>query len=128
MREVNEGPRYGEPPEGGYSDEDYAVLLREELDRFVKELRDLGARKVLLFGSMAEGRVDAFTDIDLIAVMESKLPFVERCVWIYGRLVPRVAADILVYTPAEFEEMKEGSAFVRHALSKGVTLYEETAC
>lgn len=101
---------------------DYGLLLKAEVKRITAALKKLGADKVILFGSLARGREDLFTDIDLIVVMESELPFVERCVWVYREVVPRVAADILVYTPAEFEEMKE-RPFLRHALREGVVLY-----
>lgn len=99
----------------------YAILLRDELGRFVERLRELGARKVVLFGSYAAGCQDLFTDLDLFVVMDSSLPFVERTAWLYGQLAPRVACDILVYTPDEWGRMQDRS-FVRDALRKGEVL------
>ncbi len=100
------------------------ALLRSEVERLAGELRRLGAKKIVLFGSMGRGRLDLFTDIDMLAVIESSLPFVEREIWIYRELMPRVAADILVYTEEEFEALKDGP-FLRKALAEGVVLYEE---
>jgi predicted nucleotidyltransferase len=97
-------------------------LLEKELARITAELERLDARLVVLFGSYAHGRRDLFTDLDLLVVMESDEPFVGRIASLYARLHPKVAADILVYTPEEFEEMKL-RRFVRHALKTGRVLY-----
>lgn len=105
---------------------DYGALLEQELTRIVAALKELGARKIILFGSYAQGRNDPFTDLDLIAVLDSNLPIVERTGEVYRRLAPRVAADILVYTPAEWESMAE-RPFVREVLRKGKILYEKNA-
>ncbi|ADI02729.1 nucleotidyltransferase domain-containing protein [Syntrophothermus lipocalidus] len=107
----------------GKERENHANLLRLEVERLTLELRRLGASKILLFGSMARGRLDLFTDIDLLVVMHSNLPFVERCGWVYQKLMPRVDADIIVYTEQEFESLKD-SPFLKKALAEGVVLYE----
>ncbi|MGB9792776.1 MAG: nucleotidyltransferase domain-containing protein [Thermacetogeniaceae bacterium] len=104
--------------------EKHAALLRSEVERLTGELQMLGAKKIVLFGSMARGRLDLFTDIDLLVVMDSDLPFVERSGWVYRKLMPRVDADILVYTEEELEALREGH-FLRKALAEGVVLYEK---
>ncbi len=98
------------------------ALLESELPRIVEELKRLGAHRIVLFGSYARGRRDLFTDLDLLVVMESQEPFVQRLARVYAKLGPKVAADILVYTPEEFEHMKN-RPFVRHALATGKVLY-----
>ncbi|MGQ9779767.1 MAG: nucleotidyltransferase domain-containing protein [Bacillota bacterium] len=105
---------------------DRAALLAEELERLKRELAGMGAKKIVLFGSYARGRADALTDLDLMVVMESDLPFVERLGMLYRRLAPRVAVDILAYTPEEWRKMQE-TPFVRRALKEGRVLYEADA-
>ncbi len=100
----------------------HTALLESELDRLTNELKALGASLIVLFGSYNRGRRDLFTDLDILAVVESDRPFIHRQAELYAKLHPSVAADILVYTPAEFEEMKH-RPFVRHALSTGTILY-----
>lgn len=102
----------------------YASLLRTELDRFVTALKAIGAQKIVLFGSYAQGREDLYTDLDLFVVLDSDLAFVPRTAWLYQQLAPRVACDILAYTPKEWAVMQD-RAFVRDALRKGDVLYEE---
>ena len=76
----------------------------------------------MAFGSFARGDVGRASDLDLIAVMESDLPFIRRLEQLYGEIVPEVGLDLLVYTPEEFGYMRERS-FVRHALTEGRVLY-----
>jgi len=102
---------------------DYPALLAGELDRLTARLRELGAEKIILFGSYAKGRADLLTDLDLIVVMASDLPFIERTGRLYQDLSPRVSADILVYTPAEWELMRE-RPFIQNALGEGRVLHE----
>ena len=99
-----------------------AALLLEEAERLVQGLIALGARRVYQFGSLTRRPPDLFTDVDVLAVMESDEPFVQRLPRIYMVLRPKVAADILVYTPREFEEMRE-RPFLRHALKTAVLRY-----
>lgn len=99
-----------------------AALLKEEVERLIQGLIALGARRVYQFGSLTRRPPDLFTDVDLLAVMESEDPFVQRLPRIYMALKPKVAADILVYTLQEFEEMRE-RPFLRHALKTAVLRY-----
>jgi predicted nucleotidyltransferase len=106
--------------------EGYEEAREGELGRIVELLKRSGALRVILFGSYARGRRDALVDLDLIVVQESRLPFVERTAELYRQVVPKVAVDFLVYTPAEWQEMKD-SPFIRHALAEGKVLYEKDA-
>lgn len=103
-------------------------LLESELVRIVRELVQLRARKVVLFGSYARAKeaADLFTDLDILAVLDSDLPFVERTRDLYRRLAPRVATDILAYTPREWENVKH-RPFIEKALAEGKVLHEETS-
>ena len=96
--------------------------LEEELNDILARLKnDASVRKVILFGSMARGDVREHSDIDLIVVKETEKRFLDRLDEFYNGA--SVAMDILVYTPQEFEEMKE-RPFVKRALQEGKILYE----
>ncbi len=96
--------------------------LKAELERIVGRLKaDPSVRMVLLFGSLARGDPREHSDIDLIVVKETKERFLDRLDEFYDDA--REAMDILVYTPQEFEEMKQ-RPFVRRALKEGKILYE----
>lgn len=83
-----------------------------------------GVRKVVVFGSLAQGRVGPTSDVDLLIVQETSLPFFQRLDAVSRILEPEVAADILVYTPPELEALQASSSFVRHAVATGRALDE----
>ncbi len=96
--------------------------LKAELDRILNRLKkDPSVRLVLLFGSLARGDARDHSDIDLIVVKETEKRFLDRLDEFYDDA--REAMDILVYTPQEFEEMKQ-RPFVKRALQEGKILYE----
>lgn len=95
--------------------------IEEGLPRVVERLKEFGAVKIVLFGSRARGRTRASSDVDLLVVMPSELPFVERLAELYRKLLPGFAIDIFPYTPEEFEK---GNRLIRQALKKGKVIYE----
>ncbi len=101
-------------------------VLEKEIRRFVETLRrEIDPEQILLFGSLATGEIHSWSDIDLVIVMKTDLPFIERLHFIRRLLKPRVATDLLVYTPEEFEQLARERPFVREEIvSKGVVLYE----
>lgn len=96
--------------------------LKAELERIVNRLKsDPSVRLVLLFGSLARGDARDYSDIDLIVVKETEKRFLDRLDEFYDDA--REAMDVLVYTPQEFEEMKD-RPFFKRALEEGRILYE----
>ncbi len=104
-----------------------AVKRKQELDselhRIVDILKTQGAEQVILFGSLARGDIGSHSDIDLIVVQETGERFLDRLDAIYRAVIPKVALDVLVYTPAEFEALRRDNSFVRGAVAEGRVLY-----
>mgnify|MGYP005840867853 FL=1 len=96
--------------------------LRSELERAVAKLKEMGAERIVLIGSMAQGTVNPYGDIDLVVVMRTQERFLDRMKAVYLSIQPAVAMDILVYTPEEFEEIKD-SPFLAQALKEGRVLH-----
>ncbi len=101
-----------------------SLALKNELVRVVEELKKAGAKRIILFGSLAKGDIGQASDIDLLVVRETKKRFIERLVELYELIDPKFALDLLVYTPSEFDEMKKKSIFVKQILREGKLLYE----
>jgi len=103
-------------------------LLEAELARYVRLLREEeNPEKVIVFGSLATGQVHEWSDIDLVVVQETELPFLKRTRAIRKTIQPRVAVEILCYTPAEFAQLCASRRFFQHEiLQKGRVLYERT--
>lgn len=97
-----------------------------DLTRIASEpLRKAGVKHAVAFGSYARGVADAWSDLDLVAVMETDLPKLER-----GRLLGDlydalpVALDVLVITPAEFEQgMRAGFDVFAAIATEGITVF-----
>ena len=109
-----------EPP-----DEPSRTDLR--VKRVVASLMAYQPEKIILFGSVARGDADEYSDIDLIIVKETETRFIQRQVDATN-LVPRgISVDIFVYTPEEFQKMiDDNSPFFERALAEGIVLYENT--
>jgi predicted nucleotidyltransferase len=98
-------------------------VLRQEVERLTHAAAAMGAQRVVLFGSLVRGEAGLTSDVDLLIVWDTPLAFLERTVEVYRRLRPQVAADLLVYTPAELLRMAH-TPLVRRALEEGKILYE----
>jgi predicted nucleotidyltransferase len=101
-------------------------LLEAELARYVDVLRqDKLLDRVIVFGSLVSGDVRAGSDIDLVVVTRTDLPFWKRLRDVRRRLQPRVGTDLLVYTPDEFAGLCRERPFVRDEIvAKGRVVYE----
>jgi len=102
-------------------------LLEKELERILPLLINLGAKKVILFGSLSLGKVHRSSDIDLLIVKESNQRFLDRLDELYRTIKPNYGIDFFVYTPEEFEEMSLTNPFLKRAVKEGRLLYEVRA-
>jgi predicted nucleotidyltransferase len=86
----------------------------------------LQPQKIILFGSYAYGTPTPDSDVDLLVIMETTAPHVERYLAVCRLLRPRpFPVDILVRTPAEIEcAVQSGDFFIKEILSRGRVLYE----
>jgi len=104
---------------------DREIQLSRELKRYVEIIKsEYNPEKIILFGSLAMGRVGPTSDIDLMIVMDTDKPFLDRTKEIIQLLKPKVGADFLVYTPNELLEMSKRDFFKREIVGKGRVIYE----
>lgn len=103
--------------------EKYIELLQRAIETIVEKLRDR-VEKISLIGSYPR-RADLFTDLDVLIVMRTDKGFVDRFREIYSLLTLPVDADIICYTPEEFEKLKD-HGFIKKALENEVVIYERS--
>ena len=103
-------------------------LLEHELKRYLSLLADHAQlERVILFGSLVTGHVRPESDIDLVIIKQTELPFWKRLREMRRLLQPCVGTDLLVYTPNEFEQLRRERSFLRdEILGKGKVVYERT--
>jgi uncharacterized protein len=101
-------------------------LLDQELARYIRLLTKHGnPEKVILFGTLAKGQVHEWSDIDLVVVEKTQLPFFQRLRKVRKLLQPEVGMDIMVYTPEEFTRLCAERPFFREEIiEKGKIVYE----
>ncbi len=99
--------------------------LTGELHRISGQLADLGALRVIVFGSYAANTIRSSSDLDIIAVMPSTRTGKEWRRYIPDAVEHEIACDLLVYTEPELIETLPVSSFLRHAISTGRTVYEK---
>lgn len=99
--------------------------LQAELDRLVAVVTEqLQPERIVPFGSFAQGRVHKWSDLDIVVVAPTELPFYERPDGIFRSVQPRVGLDLLMYTPEEWAELCATRPFIREEIvGKGRVLY-----
>ncbi|MBS3947473.1 MAG: nucleotidyltransferase domain-containing protein [Dethiobacter sp.] len=102
-------------------------LLEEELSRIIEILcRDYEPEKIILFGSMADGDIHEWSDIDLLVIKNTLKRPIDRIMEVGCLIKPKVGIDLFVYTPDEFEALvQEKYAFFSNMVAKGKVMYEK---
>lgn len=99
--------------------------LEQEALHLTRQLKALGATKVILFGSLARGEISLFSDIDLLVLFEEDRPSRELTRWVYQSINTGEAVDILAYSQQRFELLRH-RPFLREILQEGKVLHEST--
>jgi uncharacterized protein len=105
--------------------EDYVRRLDASLERLIERLSVLPeVKRISVFGSFARGRRDLFTDLDVLVVIETSDSLPKRLARLYPLVGADVDLDLLAWTPAEYEEMRE-RPFGRSIAAEERVLYED---
>jgi len=102
-----------------------ATLLRQELARFIEIVtQQMQPESIILFGSLAAGQVDEWSDLDLVVIADTDWPFYERIKHVLQSVRLRAGMDVLIYTPAEWAELVSERPFSgNEILVKGQVVY-----
>jgi predicted nucleotidyltransferase len=100
-------------------------IIQEAAKRLVERFRP---DRIILFGSYARGTADDYSDVDFMVITEAakRANRHKMMAQMDGALRGlRIAKDIIVLTPAEFEEDKEiPGTTARYVSKEGRLLYE----
>ena len=101
-------------------------VLDFSLDQHVEKLAKLlrgKADEAWLFGSVAAGGAGPWSDLDVVVVTSSDLPFIERPLEFPEIYELDVTVDLLVYTPEEFNTLlASGGGFWKEFLRTRVRI------
>ena len=97
----------------------------KDLKIFAKNISaDIEITKMVFFGSMATGKANRDSDIDLIIVSPNfrKKPFWQRSIGLHRHWTLDIPVDFLCLTPEEFDRKKRGITIVRDAVREGIEI------
>ncbi|MBS3907224.1 MAG: nucleotidyltransferase domain-containing protein [Syntrophaceae bacterium] len=100
--------------------------LQRSLNSIVESMKNMGAQKIVLFGSLANGDVDVNSDLDLFVLMPSAKTGKEWMDIIYSTVEKKVASHIIAFNQDEFRKELPTSSFLENIM-KGKVLYEKAA-
>ncbi len=102
-------------------------LLEEELSRIIEILkRNYEPEKILLFGSLADGDIHEWSDIDLLIVKKTTKRPIDRILEAVRLINPTIGIDLFIYTPDEFDTLvREKTTFLTDVSRTGKVLYEK---
>ena len=104
--------------------------LEQELGRITEIIvREYKPQRMILFGSLAQGEVHEWSDIDLAIVKDTPARFLKRMREIFLLTHPEVTLNVVVYTPGEVVEMEKQKHYFwkDEILGKGRVLYDRAA-
>jgi uncharacterized protein len=81
-------------------------------------------RRAYVYGSVARGSQDEASDVDLVLVRETTLPFFDRLREVFDLVDELGRADVLIYTEDEEQRLRRepGRYFVKDVFASGVLI------
>ena len=99
-------------------------MLVKALEGIEELLPILGVEKVILVGDMITEDFTPESSINLVVVHDTDRPFGRRADFFSYHLDSDVAVDTQVYTPDEFEKLRETLPALHYACQNGRVIYE----
>ena len=99
-------------------------MLERELETIIEIMPQLGVEKVILTGDMVTEDYAPDSRIELIVVQKTDLAFGRRADFFSYHINTGVAIDTQVYTPDEFEDLKERLPDLNRACKEGRVIFD----
>lgn len=102
------------------------MVSMKEIRTFSRQLaKEYRPRRIILFGSYANGKPGPDSDVDLLVILPGKGKSSKQAVDIRLKLHPSFPLDLLIRTPmAVRRRIAMGDCFMNEILTKGKLLYE----
>jgi predicted nucleotidyltransferase len=75
-----------------------------------------------IFGSIVKGTNDAYSDVDLVLVRDTKASYFDRIREVLDLIHELPPTDLLIYTEKEFIEYSKSSFFLQKVIGEGVEI------
>lgn len=130
LRQVVQTMRNAQNPEmRALADVGWRQILQHELDQVVQRLvKEYQPEKIIVFGSMATGKVHEDSDVDLFVIKQTSRRSFDRLKDVARFLSRKIGIDCVVWTPQEVVEATRTNSFLRNEiLTKGKVVYDNVA-
>lgn len=99
-------------------------LTKEMIESIKKFKKNIGAEKIVVFGSYAIGKARKDSDIDLILISNKfkGKDFHSRFKGLWLKWNLNTPVDFIPYTPEEFKELSKRPTIAREAVENGVEI------
>ena len=97
-------------------------VARRQIEAYCRVVaREFKPKKIILFGSYADGRATKDSDVDLVVIMPFRSRDIEKMCEIRDRVRTPFPMDLLVWKPGQFSPME---SFNQEVLTSGKVMYE----
>jgi predicted nucleotidyltransferase len=103
--------------------------MKKKVRQLIKFFLPYNPERLYLFGSWARGEEDDLSDLDLVIIKQTEVPFLDRLREVASLLPAEIGGvDILVYTPDEFVVMQQnGNTFAEMITEEARLIYDRQA-
>lgn len=101
------------------------IKLQEALSVIIQQLKQMGAIKIVLFGSLVSDKVSLGSDLDILVIMPKSQPGKYWLKKIYTEIARKVACDFFVFNEDEYKAEKAKNFFLKGINKKGKVVYEK---
>ena len=103
-------------------------ITEKDIQEVIRKIVEgVNPEKIILFGSFAEGKTTADSDVDLLVILDTYLPRLKRHVHVSRFIRPHIfPVDLIVITPEEAKRSMEWTnSAIRDAIESGRVMYEK---
>lgn len=94
-----------------------------DIQSVIDQLKALHPQAIILFGSAARGATHANSDVDVLLIKDTNLPFTERIREVHRSLTGETPVDVIVLRPDEIQKLRQTSSFFATVFDEGKLLY-----
>ncbi len=102
--------------------------MSDKINYIIQSLKDgYQPEKIILFGSQASGTASEDSDLDLLLIKETNLPYHERVIAARRFFHSTMPVDLFVLTPQEIDSHLPNNPFIYEAINTGKVIYENNS-
>lgn len=99
--------------------------LKEAVNDIIRQLKEIGAMKIVIFGSFISDRIHPGSDLDILVIMPNSKKGKDWLKQVYSDIERKVTCDFFVFNEDEYENSKKNNFLLKEIALKGRVVYEK---